>query len=49
MKQNIVPFICPQRLKQLLTRVALMTYLNQSIMRLNQTYKKNLEKVGLDY
>ena len=44
MKQNIAPFIRPQRLKQLLTRVILMMHLNQSIVQLYQTYKKHTVK-----
>ena len=47
MKQNIAPFIHPKGLKQLLMRVILMMYLNQSIVILYQTYKNLLKK--LDY
>ena len=44
MKQNIALFIRLQKLKQLLMRVILMMHLNESIVRLHQTYKKRLEK-----
>ena len=44
-KQNITPFIRPQKQKQLLMKVILMVYLDQSIVRLYQTYKNHLEKV----
>ena len=47
MKQHIPPFISPQRLKQLLTRVILMMYLNQSTVLLYPTYKNLLEKVRI--
>ena len=39
MKQNIAHFIRSQGLKQLLMKVILVIYLNQSIARLYQTYK----------
>ena len=35
-KQSIVPFIHPQRPKQLLVNKILRMYLNQSTLRLNQ-------------
>ena len=44
MKQNITLFVHPQRLKQLLVKVILMTYLNRFIVQLYQIYKKTLEK-----
>ena len=44
-ERNIAPFICPQRFKQLLMRVTLMIYSNQSIVRLYQTNKNHLERV----
>ena len=49
MKQNITPFIYPQKLKQLLMRVILTIHLNQSVVILYQTYKNLLEKFGLGY
>ena len=45
MQQNIAPFILTQQQKQLLMKVILMMYLNQSIGRLYQTSKDMLEKV----
>ena len=45
MKQNIAPFIRPQRLKELLVRVILMIYLNQPKVTLHQTYKNLLKNV----
>ena len=36
MKQNILPFISPQRIKWLLMRVILMMYFNESMVRLYQ-------------
>ena len=47
-KQSIAPFIRPQRLKQLLMRIILMMYLNQSIVRFYQTYKNFLGKVRFE-
>ena len=47
-KQNIAPFIRPQRLKQLLMKIILMMYLNQSIVRFYQTYKNFLGKVRFE-
>ena len=44
-KQKIAPFILSQRQKQLLMRVILMMYLNQSLARLYQTRKNHLVKV----
>ena len=44
MQQNTSHFILTQKQKQLLMRVTLMMYLNQSILRLSQTYRKYLEK-----
>ena len=38
-KQNITPFICPKRQKQLLMRVILSMYSNQSIVQPYQTHK----------
>ena len=38
-KQNITPVILTQKLKQLLMKVILMMYLNQSIVLLYPTYK----------
>ena len=38
-KTKIASFIYPLKLKQLLMRVILMMYLNQSIVILHQTYK----------
>ena len=45
MQQNIPRFILNERQKRLLMRVTLMMYLNQSILRLYQTYKNISEKV----
>ena len=45
MQQNTRPFILTQKQKQLLMKATLMTYLNQSILRLYQTYKNILEMV----
>ena len=45
MKKNIAPFIRPRTLKQLLMRVILTMYLNQSIVRLYQTYINGLKKI----
>ena len=45
MLQNIVPFILPQKQKQLLMKAILMMHLDQSILRLYQTYKNVLEKI----
>ena len=45
MKLNIASFIHPLRLKELLMRMTLMMYLNQSIVQLYQIYKSHLEKV----
>ena len=45
MEQNIVPFIRTQKQKQLLMKAILMMNLNQSIVRLYQTYKNLLGKV----
>ena len=45
MKQNILPFIGHQRLKQLLITLILMMYLNQSIVRLKKTYKNLFDRV----
>ena len=47
-KPSIAPFIRPQRLKQLLMRIILMMYLNQSIVRFYQTYKNFLGKVRFE-
>ena len=44
-QQNTPPFILTQKQKQLLMRVTLLMYLNQSIPRLYQTYQTFLEKV----
>ena len=44
-KQNIAPFIQPQKQKQLLMKVILMTYFNESIVQLYQIHKNHLEKV----
>ena len=52
MKQMMPPLIRLKRLKQWLMAVILMSYLNQSIVRLYETYKnhwKNWERFGLDY
>ena len=46
-KQNIASFIRCQKLKQLLIRVILMTYLNQSVVRLYETYKNFFEKIWI--
>ena len=43
-KQNITPFIWPQKHKQLLIKVILMMQLNWSIAQIYQTYKKLLGK-----
>ena len=43
-KRNITPFIHTQKQKQLLMKVTLMKYLNQSILLLYQTHKKVLGK-----
>ena len=43
-KQNTAHFICPQMLKPVSVRVILMMYLNQSMVRLYQIYKKSLGK-----
>ena len=48
MKQNIVLLLRTQKQKQLLMKVMLMTYLNQFILRLYQTYRNFLEKVQVD-
>ena len=45
LKQNIAPFTLTQKQKQLLMRVILMMYLNQSVVQLNQTNKNLLKKV----
>ena len=45
-KQNIAPFICPQRLRQLLMRMILVMCLNQSIVELYQTYKNSRTDLG---
>ena len=47
-KPSIAPFIRPQRLKQLLMRIILMMYLNQSIVRFYQTYKNFLGNVRFE-
>ena len=44
MKQNIALFTSPQKMKQISMRVILMMYLNQSIIRLHQTDKNDLER-----
>ena len=44
-KQNMTLFIHTQKQKQLLMKVTLMMYLNQSILRLYQTFKHFQEKV----
>ena len=44
-KQNMTLFIHTQKQKQLLMKVTLMMYLNQSILRLYQTSKHFQEKV----
>ena len=44
-KQNLAPFSRTQKQKQLLIKVIFMMYLNQSILRLYQTYKNLLEKI----
>ena len=44
-QHNITPPILTQKQTQLLLRVILMMRLNQSIVRLHQTYKNHLEKV----
>ena len=44
-KQNIAPFIQPQKQKQLLMKVILMTYFTQSIVKLYQIHKNHFEKV----
>ena len=43
--QNMTHFIHNQKQKQLLLNVTLMTYLNQSLLQLYQTYKTFKEKV----
>ena len=45
MQQNIRPFILTQKQKQLLMKMTLMMYLNQSTLPLYQTYKNNMEKL----
>ena len=45
MQQNIVPIILTQKQKQLFMKVILMTYINQFIVQLYQTYKNHLEKI----
>ena len=45
MQQNIAPFILTQRDKQLLMRVILTINLNQSVVKLSQTFKNLLKKV----
>ena len=44
-KQNIIHFIHTQKQKQLLMKVTLMMYLDQSILQLYQIYKTFKEKV----
>ena len=41
----MTPFICTQKQKQLLIKVTLMMYLNQSIPQLYQAYKTLWKKV----
>ena len=45
MQQNIARFIRTQKQKQLLMRIIMMMYSNQSIVRLYQTYIENLQVV----
>ena len=45
MQQNIARFIRTQKQKQLLMRIIMMMYSNQSIVRLYQTYIENLRVV----
>ena len=45
MQQNIARFIRTQKQKQLLMRIIMMMYSNQSIARLYQTYIENLRVV----
>ena len=47
MKQNIARFIQTQKQKQLLTKVTLTMYLNQSIVLLYQIYKNHSEKIQI--
>ena len=44
-KQNITLFIQIQKQKQLLMKITLMMYMNQSILQLYQTYKNMCGKV----
>ena len=44
-QQNIVPIILTQKQKKIICEVILMMYLNQFIVKLNQTKKKHLQKV----
>ena len=45
MQQNIARFIRTQNQKQLLMRIIMMMYSNQSIVRLYQAYIENLRVV----
>ena len=47
MKQNIARFIQTQKQKQLLTKVTLTMYLNQSIVLLYQIYKNHSENIQI--
>ena len=49
MQQNVALFIWTQEHKELLTKVILIMYLNQSIAQLYQTYKISRKRFGLDY
>ena len=45
MQNNIAPLIQTQKLNQLLIKMTLMMYLNQSLLRLYQIYKNLLQNV----
>ena len=45
MKENMAPFIRPERLKQLLMTVIFMLNLDQSTLPLYQTYRNLLKRV----
>ena len=45
MHQNIASFLLTQKHEQLLMKATLIMYLNQSIVRLSQTYKNFVERV----
>ena len=48
-KESMTLFIHSQKQKQLLMKVTLMMYLNQSTLQLYQTYKIFRKRLRLDY